>query len=690
MRFRLLTFAAFLLLLSSPPVARGADSTNAYLNFIRNQAAKLRENDPPPQTAPGWHQRKSALRDRLAAAWGDPQTRLGKLEVQRFGQLDRNGYRIEKLAIQTFPGVWMTANAYLPENAGRAKLPAILMVHGHWRGAKQDPTVQARCIGAARKGFFVLVVDAFGAGERGIGKALGEYHGDMTAATLLPTGLTLSGLQVAENMRAVDYLATRPEVDRARIGITGASGGGNQTMYAAAFDERFRAAAPVCSVGNYQAYLGAACCYCELVPGALRFTEEWAVLGMTAPRALLVINATRDSRQFSVEEAKISLAKTATAFEILGQPANLRHAIFDSGHDYSKPMRETVYGWMSLHLKNEGDGSPITEDAFQPEDPESLRCFPGNSRPDDFITIPRFAAAEGRRLLAAHESAPPKSQDELRKTVADLLGGFPPPAGLPVKLITNQTANAREIIYSPEPGLTLKARHQFAKNSSRLLILLDLRGSAHAETNEIAALALKADWSTITLDLRATGELAWPNDKINRAPDHTTAQWAFWIGRPLLGQWTWDIRRLLDAMQQSDGTLPQKIALVGAGPAGIVALTTAGLDDRITHAVTVATLTSFVSDAPYEGQRMGVLIPGVLKALGDVPALASLVAPKPLLISGGTRPNGQEVDPAELPDLFRPATRRYNQLSQARSIEFSRKDASDILVSFLNSPDLTK
>ncbi|MED5494822.1 MAG: prolyl oligopeptidase family serine peptidase, partial [Verrucomicrobiota bacterium] len=68
--------------------------------------------------------------------------------------------------------------------------------------------------------------------------------------------------QVYENMRAVDYLLTRKEVDGERLGITGTSGGGNQTMYAGAWDERFKAVVPVCSVGNFQAYLGVACCMC--------------------------------------------------------------------------------------------------------------------------------------------------------------------------------------------------------------------------------------------------------------------------------------------------------------------------------------------------------------------------------------------------------------------------------------------
>src|SRR5439155_17255769 len=142
--------------------------------------------------------------------------------------------------------------------------------------------------------------------------------------------LPLSGLQVYENMRAVDYLRSRPEVDAARIGVTGASGGGNQTMYAGAWDERLAAAVPVCSVGNYQAYLGVACCLCEVVPGALRFTEEWGVLSLTAPRGLMVVNATRDSIQFSVGEAKKSLAVAEKVFGLYGQPTHLRHAIFES------------------------------------------------------------------------------------------------------------------------------------------------------------------------------------------------------------------------------------------------------------------------------------------------------------------------------------------------------------------------
>ena len=98
-------------------------------------------------------------------------------------------------------------------------------------------------------------------------------------------------------------------------------------MYAGALDERFKAVVPVCSVGNYQAYLQAACCVCEVLPGALRFTEEGDVLGLVAPRALMVINATKDAFQFSVGEAKKSLERARAIFKLYdaADKADARH-----------------------------------------------------------------------------------------------------------------------------------------------------------------------------------------------------------------------------------------------------------------------------------------------------------------------------------------------------------------------------
>ena len=648
------------LLFAVPSVCFAADDEVVgrlqFNPFVKQQAATLRSNDKAPKTMDEWQHRRAQLKSHLLAAWGGFPEVPCDLEPRKFGEFQRVGYRVEKLAIQTRPGIWMTANAYVPDQAG--PLPAILNVHGHWAGAKQDPVVQSRCIAAAKLGYFVLCVDAFGAGERGVGKKLGEYHGEMVAATLLPVGLPLSGLQVYENMRAVDYLLTRPEVDPHRIGITGASGGGNQTMYAGAFDERFRCVVPTCSVGNYQAYLSAACCMCEVVPGALTFTEEGDVLGLAANRGMMVTSATRDAFQFSVVEAKRSFSRLES-IAALYKDASVKHTIIESEHNYNQPMREAMLGWMALHLKNEGDGSPIKEPTVETEDPELLRCFPGDSRPDDFVTLPVFAAAEAQRLLA--KIAVPKSMADWSAQrqhwlteLEEVLGGIPEATPLNCQLERDAAVAFETLKFDPEPGLTLMLKRNIVENPTRMAMILDLDGGADAGfASNIATKLAAAGWQVVAPELRATGRFAILRDQIGRAPDHNSAEWALWIGRPLLGQWTWDVLRTLDAIKAQDGTLPKEITIIGTRSAGLVGLCAGALDERITQVAMVNSLTSYVTDQPYVGQRLGLMVPAILRDVGDVAQIAALLAPRPVVIAGGVTGTAKPVGPATLREQFR-------------------------------------
>lgn len=647
--------ALFLHFGSSVTIA--ADAAPEFLAFVRQQAAAMRAGDKSPATRAEWDERRAELRRRIEAAWGGFPKTPCPLEAKTLGVLKRDGYRVEKVIFQTRPGVWMTANAYVPDRPG--KLPAVLGVHGHWAKAKQDATPQMRFIGLARQGYFVLAVDAFGAGERGLAKALGEYHGEMVAATLWPVGLPLSGLQVYENMRAVDYLLTRPEVDGKRLAVTGASGGGNQSMYAGAWDDRFAAAVPVCSVGNYQAYLGVACCMCEVVPGVLQFMEEWNVLALTAPRALMVINATHDGIQFSIPEAKKSIAMARPVFQLYGRSDCLRHATFEASHGYNQAMREAMYGWMARHLKESGDGAPIAEPPLQAEDPETLRCFPGQSRPDDFVTIPKFAAAEGRKLLARIE--PPKDGPQWQTQRTAMLAGLAKcldgerPVNTSQAALISVTAgpDSRTIRFQPEPGITLTARQApFVSAKQKTAMVLDLDRGAKAAEGTIAKTLREADWSVITVDLRATGSLACPHDAIGRAPDHNTAEWSLWLGRPLLGQWVVDVRRLLDALAQHDGALPESLRVVGVGTAGLVAVCAAARDQRISDVVTIGSLASYITEEPYQGQRLGLMAPAILRQCGDVPHLAALIAPRKLLVAGAVNGGGKSLSAEELRKTF--------------------------------------
>jgi dienelactone hydrolase len=614
-----------------------------FLSFVRQTAAELRKQDAPPADLAAWQAQRTLLRQQLELAWGGFPQQHAPLEARILETLDRPDYRIEKIVFQTLPGVFMTASAWVPKISG--KLPAVLCVHGHWAGAKQDPHVQARCAGLARLGFFVLAVDAFGAGERAIGEQLGEYHGEMTAATLFPIGRPLSGIQVYENGRAVDYLCSRPEVDPQRIGITGASGGGNQSMYAGAWDERFKAVAPVCSVGTYQAYLGAACCMCEVVPGALAMTEESRILALTAPRALLIISATQDAFQFSVGEAAKSISAARPVFSLYNLPDLPRHTVVESPHDYNQPMREAMYGFMTQHLKGQGTGQPIPEPSISLEEPEALRCYPGTTRPDDWLTLPQFAAREARGLLQSRKPLPPS---ELRQRLERLLGGTEPGAG--TGELTSPAPGTFELQLKPEAGLQLQLVGRNPKSADAgLRLILTGQGSDHPWVREQQRLAEAAGTGWAVLELRATGRMEVSGDRIGKAPDHNSAEWSLWLGRPLCGQWVRDIRLTMALLKEK---LPcSSIELVASGTGSFAALAAVAIDENIEGADITGLLTTFVSDKPYVGQRLADMVPGILRDAGDVVHVAELVAPRPLRLHAPVTPQGEPLDAAAANEL---------------------------------------
>jgi dienelactone hydrolase len=665
----------------STPDTRAA----AFDAFVRAQARALRTGDQSPASRPAWEARRGALVRRIETAAGLAPEDACPLEPKTLGVLHRAGYSIEKLIFQSRPDVWVTASAYVPART-TGRVPTVLAVHGHWPWARRDPVVQARCLGLVKLGFFVLAIDAFGAGERYPHPARGTYHGALFGSTLWPVGRTLLGMQVYDNRRAVDYLCSRPEVDGDRLGITGASGGGNQTMYAGALDGRFRAVVPVCSVGTYQAYVETACCVCEVLPGALRFTEEGDILGLVAPRSLLVINATRDAFQFSVAEAEKSLARAQAIYQLYAAPERLRHAVFESPHDYSQPMRETMYGWMVRWLRNEGDGRPIPELPHETERPEDLACFADTNRPKVFLFPPTFAAREGRLLLRrlaerlpdhreAWESTAVSSRARLR---TEIFGGFPKPPrpGAPeVRATQKDGLSTSHAVLEPERGLALPVvlKRSAAQTGRRpACLLLHQGGKDDALRMPVVEELLHKGWAVVSANLRATGLGRPPDDAVAGAPDHNSAEHALWIGRPLLGQWVFDVACLLDWMAVQPDLDARRFTVTGFGAAGVIAVCAAGmLDDRVAGGAIVDTPVSYLTEGPYPaGFPMGLLAPGILRA-GDIPQLAALLAPRRLVIASGVSSTGGRLGREPLREAYAYTAAIYRLHGAAGELHFS-------------------
>jgi dienelactone hydrolase len=654
----------------------------AFDTLMRARGESLRAKDQPPGTLAAWQTRRSELRRAMFDAMGPMPDKACALEPRVLGTLKRGGYRIERLVFQSQPDVWVTANLYLPDPTPQEPRPAVLIVHGHWSGARRDPVVQARCLGLVQLGFVALAVDAFGAGERFTRPAPGTYHGALYGSTLWPSGRTLLGMQVYDNRRAVDYLCSRPEVDPRRIGITGASGGGNQSMNAGAVDDRLAVVVPVCSVGTYQSYLRAACCVCEVLPGALRFTEEGDVLGLVAPRALMVINATRDSFNFSVEQARISMRRARAIYELHRLPEKVRHTTFESGHAYSQPMREAMYGWMTRWLKNEGKGEPIAEPKLAIEKPEELACYPDGKRPAGFLLLPEFAARSARSLIDRANAGRPDHREAWESTAMDrreqlrrILGDVPQRRSdaIPGAATTEGTLRTVPVTIYPEPGMPLptlwQTRTNRAAGAHPACLMLHMDGKQAALMHPLAAALLERGWSVLAPDLRATGETRPAGDAIAGAPDHTSTEHALWVGRPLLGQWTFDAACLVDWIIGQPNVDRQRASVVGIGPAGLVALGAAALqEDRIMSAGAIGTWASYLTTEAYPaGTRMGVLAPGILR-IGDVPHLAALAAPHRLLIADARTPQNRQLGDKELREAFAFARTVYRVLGRENAL----------------------
>ena len=607
-----------------------AQSADPYLNWVLSQAAEMRKAAPLPV---------DKLREKLSLALGLTTPLAQDLKPRLEGTIQADGFRIEKVTFQTFPGVRMPGLLYLPQKPG--KYPAVLNVHGHWKGAKQDPVLQARCAALARAGLVALAVDALGAGERGVGRPLGEYHGAMTGAGLLPVGLPLCGAQMLENTQALNYLQSRPEVDAENLGVTGASGGGNQTMYLAAWDKRVKAAVPVCSVGNYQAYLGAACCMCEVVPGALSFTEEDGLLAMVAPRPLMVISASRDARQFSPEEARKSIESARKVYSKLGAEKSLVHKVFESGHDYSRPMREAMVGFMRLHLQAGGDGSPYPEAEYKPFPPEDLRCFPEAAKPEGWITVPQLAQRLGREALDKNPlPMEVNSSWQLAKTIAlDKLLAIP--AQPEIHETGHLSEDGKTLDWQPEPGLKLQASIRSSNGAGTAVLLLHPDGKDAAQKHPIFRELGLAGATVVTANLRAQ---ARPADAIGPAPDHNSAEWALWLGKPMLGQWTTDVRTLAEEIVQSGAAgRIGRIRVVGIGSMGVVALTAAANSPRISKVATHQMPLSLLSDRPFTNQRLGLFAPRLLLDVGDIPHLIAMLGSERVAISGAVDSQGLDL-----------------------------------------------
>lgn len=293
------------------------------------------------------------------------------------GRLETDEFTVEKLHFQSLPGLYVTANLYLPRQRTNP-LPTILYVCGHaevkTNGVSLGNKTGYQHHGAwfARNGYACLIIDTLQLGE-----IQGDHHGTHRLGQWWwnSRGYTPAGVEAWNAIRALDYLETRPELDRTRIGMTGRSGGGSYTWTTAALDERIRVAAPVAGITDLRNHVcdGSVEGHCDCMFFINTYRWDFALnAALMAPRPLLLVNTDADTI-FPLDGVQRIFAKARRIYGLHGAYEKLGLVIAPGPHKDSQDLQVPVLRWFNQHLR--GTDPLLTNAAEKTFTPLQLRVL---------------------------------------------------------------------------------------------------------------------------------------------------------------------------------------------------------------------------------------------------------------------------------------------------------------------------
>jgi len=624
------------------------DMMKAYLLRQIDAAWQRWQDDYETRTTPeeiAAYQKR--LREKFVEALGGFPERT-PLNPQVVGVIERDGYRVEKVIFESQPKLFVTALLFVPESDSfEPPYPGVLVPCGHADDAKAHTEYQTMGASLALNGMAALVFDPIEQGERmqlldDQGKWImwGTQAHTMVGIGSMLLGRNTATYEIWDGMRGIDYLQARSEVDPERIGCTGNSGGGTQTSYLMALDDRIVAAAPSCYL-NYQArQLRTATGDAEQnIYGQLDFGMDHPdYLMMRAPVPILICAATKDFFDINATWESFRFAKRL--YSRMGYAGRVDLLENNAGHNYNTLQRTGVLRWLARWLCN--NDAPLAEPEIQVLSEEEVRCTPrgqvmllegARSTYDLNEDYENELAARRRDLWAA------TPRPDLLKRVRQVAGirtldALPEPEIDTVGDVQRDGYRIEKLILKPEHGIYLPALMfvpaETATSPPVLYLHEEGKEKDAAPGGPIEAL-VSSGQIVLAVDLRGTGETQQTEQ--GKFGDGIGCDWedvykAYVLGRSYAGMRAEDV--LTCARFAAQRVSAERVCLMALGNAGVPALHAAALEPQLFSSIkltgTLVSWANVVHTRPTRNQLVNAVhgalevydLPDLAGTLGDV------------------------------------------------------------------------
>jgi len=604
------------------------------LSSVRNLNQHFEFPEYPTRKA--WESRAREIRQHILVCCGlYPEPERGPLNAQISRRIERDGYSIERVHFESYPGFLVTGNLYRPMGKS-GPLPGVLSPHGHWDigrfGHNESGSVIGRAINLALQGYVTFTYDMVGYND-----SMQVPHRTTTVTREL-WGLNLMGLHLWNSIRSIDFLQSLPDVDPDRIGCTGASGGGTQTFMLAAVDERIKVSAPVCMVSAYMQ----GGCLCENTPGMRQDIMNTEIAALAAPRPQILVSASGDWTQHNPVEEYPDLR---SIYKLYGAADRVKNVHFDAGHNYNQDSCEAVYTFFRRWLAGAKSTRKVKPIAFEIEATEDLLVFPDKKLPRGIATgeklIENIVVASKRQLDAGGPANPKELaafRDRMGPALSHTLNVCQPGPGEVEGKSTGVEEGqgfgmekflvGRRSVGDQIPSLLFESEKPRAKGPCVLLVHSSGKGALVDERQGLPGESVQAllakGMRVLAIDAFLTGEYQTAGGQVGRNLNGIT-HWTTY-NRTDHAERVQDILTAIAFLTSCSKV--SDIHLVGLGRAGVWSMLARALTGSVSRTVIDADRFDNDSDEAWSGE---LYVPGIRRC-GDVTTAGILVAPAPMMV----------------------------------------------------------